>query len=267
MSEEPKENTEPENEKKAGFFSWWLILLLFIGLIAAYFFALGPLGNNSESVDAGIEEQADNTQTLGSIDVQKALAPRILGNESAPIVISEHSSLTCSHCGAFHKETFARFKEAYIDTGKAYLIFSDFPLNAPALHASMVARCVPEDRFFEFVQMLFEQQDDWAYDAGYLTFLKEKAGEYGLEGNAFKACVNNEEFRDGLLARLRAAGTQWKIQSTPSFVVNNKEVIPGAYGFEEFSQKIESIVGSSEVELSPSSLDEEPAEEVSRDIQ
>ena len=176
------------------------------------------------------------------IDVEAALSERVLGNPNAPVKISEHSSFTCGHCGKFHQQTFKAFKTAWIDTSKAYLVFSDFPLNAPALHASMVARCLPEENYFNFVQMLFETQSQWAYDVGYMNYLKTKAAENGLSAEGFKACLNSQELQEGILDRVRAAQAQWEISSTPSFVVNNTEVISGALSYADFNAALESAV-------------------------
>ena len=172
-------------------------------------------------------------------DLTAMLKPRILGNPNAPLKISEHASLTCSHCAHFHNDVFKDFKAEYIDSGKAYLVFSDFPLNAPALHGSMIARCVPEDRFFDFVGELFENQDTWAYDRQYLGYLKTKAADYGLDDAAFDRCINNTELRDGLTASIKAAQSQWNIQATPSFVINNQVTITGASDLTTFEKKVQ----------------------------
>lgn len=183
-------------------------------------------------------EDLDETAPIAQIDVAAALSDRVLGDTSAPVKISEHSSFTCGHCGAFHKTTFKALKSNYIDTGRAYLVFSDFPLNAPALHASMVARCLPHDRYFDFVQMLFETQDDWAYERNYMDRLQSKAADYGMDQASFKACIDNEDLREGILSRVQFAQTQWEINSTPSFVINNKTVLSGGRPIEEFDKAI-----------------------------
>ena len=69
----------------------------------------------------------------------------ILGNIDAPITMIEYASLSCPHCAAFHTKKLPIIKEEYIDTGKVRLIFRDFPLNLPALQASMVTHCVGEE--------------------------------------------------------------------------------------------------------------------------
>ncbi|MCF8496560.1 MAG: DsbA family protein [Alphaproteobacteria bacterium] len=235
------------SDKKAGLFSWWLVLLLLAGIGIAYFFALGPLSTQAppapgDSTSAVSSTETYEGQAVTHIDPKAALAERVLGDTSAPVRIAEHSSFSCGHCGNFHRNIFEAFKAAYIDTGKAYLVFSDFPLNAPALHASMLARCLPQDRYFDFVAGLFRDQEQWAYDANYLEILKAKAAENGLNADLFKECINNEEIRNGIISRMQAAGAQWNISSTPSFVVNNKVVVSGGSTIEEFSKNIDDAI-------------------------
>ncbi len=215
---------------------------------------------NVSSEEVVTVDESDDI-TVVNIDVDAALKDRILGNPDAPVKISEHASFTCGHCGQFHLKTFKSFKEAWIDTGKAYLVFSDFPLNAPALHASMVARCLPEDQYFDFVSMLFNTQSEWAYDVGYMNYLKTKAAEKGLNDEQFKACLNSKELQEGILARVRSAQSQWNIASTPSFVVNNEVLIEGALPFAEFDAAIKNAVDPKPPEEAPAEGAPPPAAE------
>jgi protein-disulfide isomerase len=234
------------------------VLLLCGGL---YIYSNGMSGDASDMAEqapaAGDATAATPEAVSAEFNLEAALSERVLGDTTAPLKISEHSSFTCGHCGAFHKETFKKFKEAYIDTGKAYLVFSDFPLNAPALHASMAARCIPQERYFDFVDVLYAEQDVWAYEVGYLTYLKQKSGEFGLSGEGFDACLKNEALQAGILERVKAAQTQWNISSTPSFVLNNKRTVSGAASFEEFSKVLDEELagGTTETpeEITPSS--------------
>src|SRR5512140_477856 len=60
------------------------------------------------------------------------LAEKTLGSPTAPVTMSEYSSLTCSHCGDFHVITLPLLKSTYIDTGRVKYVFRDFPLNEAA---------------------------------------------------------------------------------------------------------------------------------------
>lgn len=192
-----------------------------------------------QTISSPEQRPAYSGPPVTSVDVNAALSDRILGNPSAPVKISEHASLTCSHCGHFHRDTFDKLKQSYVDTGKAYLVYSDFPLGEPALKASMVARCLPQERYFDFIHMLFQTQDEWAFTEKYLDILKTKAGENGLTPEAFDACINNAEIKAGIENRMKAVAEQWKINSTPSFVINNKITISGAESYENFAKIID----------------------------
>lgn len=181
-----------------------------------------------------------------SIDLEKATTPRVLGSPDAPVTISEHSSFTCSHCGDFHRNTFKPLKEKYVDTGKVKIVFSDFPLNQPALHASMIARCLPEGRYFDFVQLLFETQENWAYERDYLKYLKQNSGLAGLDGATFDACLNNEELQNAILKGVEEAQAAHEIRSTPSFVLNGEQMIAGAINLEELSKSIDALLAEQE---------------------
>ena len=71
---------------------------------------------------------------------------RVLGKADAPITIIEYGSLTCPHCAEFDRETLPKIKAAWIDTGKAKLVFRGFPLNGLDLRAQALVHCAPPDK-------------------------------------------------------------------------------------------------------------------------
>ena len=188
----------------------------------------------TETVESEVNAGVVTEKGANTIDVEAALSERGIGNPDAPVVIKEFASLTCGHCGDFHRNVYKELKETYIDTGEVYLIMVDFPLNGPAVHGSMVARCLPEARYAGFMQLLFENQDKWAYDANYLNYLRQNAALAGLGSEAFNACINNEELRDGIMEARAEAQQQYSINSTPSFVVNEGAAFSGTRDFAYF---------------------------------
>lgn len=231
-------------------------LLVLVGAIFIYTQSM-----KTSAVDSSASQADDMADIVPlELDMETALKPRVLGDDSAPIKIAEHASFTCSHCGKFHKDTFEQLKAEYIDTGKAYLVFSDFPLNGPALHASMVGRCIAEDQYFDYVHQLFSEQEHWAYDSNYLEYLKAAAGAHGLSENDFRACLKNEDLREGLLTTMKAVQTQWNVRSTPSFVINNKAVISGALAYDAFKQEVENAVNGKQDSAADDVSSNEPIE-------
>jgi protein-disulfide isomerase len=147
-----------------------------------------------------------------------------LGSPDAPVTIVEYASMSCPHCANFHIDRLPWLKETYIDSGKVRLEFRDFPLNAPALWGAMAAHCMGPDRYFAFLDLLFQQQENWAFfeDAG--ARLKTLAKQAGMGGNEFDMCMANQSVQMAVLQSRQTGVSEHKVESTPSLVINGKLV-------------------------------------------
>lgn len=181
---------------------------------------------------------SDNAAPV-TIDVKAALAPRSLGSADAPVKIFEFSSLSCGHCAKFHHEILPQLEERYINTGEVQLIFSEFPLNLQALDGTMIARCMSADQYVPFTTVLFETMADWAYKEDYKDKLQALALKFGMDQPTFDACLASDGLRQNIISNMQAAGEQWKINATPSFLINNKTLITGARDIKTFAEAIE----------------------------
>ena len=170
--------------------------------------------------------------------VDDLLADRVLGDEAAPVLIVEYSSLTCPHCASFHEETLPEITKEYIDTGKVRLIFRDFPFGPRAKFASMIARCVDAGRYYGFLTVLFRDQEQWAGSAQFEADLRRLSRLAGLSEADFNACRENQALLEGIERKAAEAGEKYGIESTPSFIING-EKISGALPFEEFKTVID----------------------------
>lgn len=193
--------------------------------------------------------------------IRMMMGQRSVGNAEAPVKIIEYSSLTCSHCGAFHREHFEKIKAEFVDTGKAQFIFKEFPLNPPALDASMVLRCMPEDKFVNFMNLLFQEQDKWAYSDTYKDSLRQYAKLGGMSDEQFDSCLANTALKEAIIGDMKAGGDQYKVQSTPSFVVNNgQRVLVGNQPIEAFAEAINAAAAAPSTTM-PATTDTAPAAE------
>ena len=177
--------------------------------------------------------------------VEAMMGVRKLGSDEAPIKVVEYSSLTCGHCSSFHKDDFPVIKSKYIDTGKVQFIFKEFPLNKPALDASKVLRCMPEDKFIAFQGLLFSEQDKWAYQSDYLSPLKQNAKLAGLSDETIESCLGNKDLENRIIGDMKAGTEKFKIQSTPTFIINDgTRTIVGHQPITVFEESFNSILGS-----------------------
>lgn len=165
------------------------------------------------------------------------LPDMVLGKPDAPITIIEYASLTCSHCATFHKETLPRIKSEWIETGKAKLIYRDFPFDGWALGAAMLARCSGPDRYFAFLDTLFRTQEQWAGSKNPLEALRGIAKLGGMSEPQFNACINDQQMLQAIQARRMDAEKKLGVDSTPTFFIGDQK-ISGAQPYAEFDKAL-----------------------------
>jgi protein-disulfide isomerase len=157
-------------------------------------------------------------------DMQRLLTigkdERLLGNPNAPITIIEYASMTCPHCAHFADDVLPELKKKWIDTGKMKLVLRDFPLDDEAVHASMIARCAPPDRFYAFVDTFFADQDKWVAASDYQAALTRLAILGGMSKPEVDKCLADNTLENQILNSRLVAAKQLDVNATPTFFVN-----------------------------------------------
>jgi protein-disulfide isomerase len=162
-------------------------------------------------------------------------AERSLGSARAKVTAIECFSLSCSHCAAFAREALPELKAKWITPGRLRWVFYDMPTDLAALHAAMVARYLPAERYERFIDALFANQQRWAFGSGDpVQALWPFAGEAGMDRATFDGALADTGLRDWIVAQSMDAQTRWHIDSTPSFVIDGK-VYAGAMSAKEFA--------------------------------
>jgi protein-disulfide isomerase len=159
------------------------------------------------------------TETSASL-LQIGKSDRILGNPAAPVTIVEYASMSCPHCAHFAKDVLPALKKRWIDTGKAKLVFRDFPLDKLALQAAMVQRCAPSDRFFAFVDTFFADQQQWVLADDPKAAIARLAELGGMSNKDFDACMQNKAVENFILEERLAAAKALGVDATPTFFIN-----------------------------------------------
>ncbi len=170
--------------------------------------------------------------------VEDAMADKVMGRNDAPVTIIEYSSLSCPHCASFHSDTLPMIKKTYIDSGKARLIYRDYPLGGLALAAAMMARCAGTKRYFGFIELLYRNQENWSRSKNPRAELARIALFGGMGEKEFDACLKNEPLMNAIRSRAQADGKKHGIDSTPTFLIEGKK-ISGTYPFDHFKKIID----------------------------
>ena len=130
--------------------------------------------------------------------------------------------------------------KAYIETGKAKLVFRDFPLDGLALRASMMARCAPTDRYFKYIDALYKTQSTWATDSDPLVALARVGKLGGMNQTDFDACMKDEDLFNGILRSRQVASVEFSVEGTPTFIINGKKMTQQAT-FEAFDSILKKL--------------------------
>ena len=174
------------------------------------------------------------------VDTLEAGSPKTLGDSNAPIKMIEFASLTCGHCAKFHKEVIPLLKRKYIDEGKIYFTYNDFPLDKFALKASIIARC-SGDKFFGFLDVFYKKQKDWTRTKDPLKSLLKMAKIGGVKDEDIKVCLGNKSIEDNLLKDRLKFSKKYEITATPTIILNGSKY-EGDLTFEALELKINSLL-------------------------
>jgi protein-disulfide isomerase len=150
--------------------------------------------------------------------------------EGAKVTVIEYASVTCHVCAAWHKENWAAFKAAYVDTNKVRFVFRELPTGPVnvAVAGFMIARCAGDDKYFDVVHNILLSQDEWQAGVNPRDTLFRIGNGAGLNNQQIETCIKDPENIKAAEARARASQAA-DIEGTPTFLVNGVKVIsPGS---------------------------------------
>ncbi len=178
------------------------------------------------------------SQTAAAADLSYPI-DQVLGKPDAPITVIEYASTTCSHCATFHKSTLPKFKSEWIETGKAKLIYRDFPTGPRGLSvgASMIAHCAGPDRYFGLLALIMEQQEKWMGSANPLVELKKLAKLAGMGEDKVDDCLKRQDLANAINERAKDGNEKLGIESTPTLIIAGK-VVPGAIPYDQLDKAL-----------------------------
>jgi protein-disulfide isomerase len=182
------------------------------------------LATAAPAIFAGLSPGTAVADSHGAALAQKLLAAvpphgeRTIGDPKAPVTMIEYASATCPHCAEFHLKVWPGLKQDYVDAGKVLFVFREFPTDQLALGAFMLARCVPESRYFETIDLMFLQQRFWTKNPKPELFGIVR--EMGLSEGDAEACIKRQDLATNIKSVLKMANTEFGVKGTPTFFVN-----------------------------------------------
>ena len=164
------------------------------------------------------------------------------GKEDAKVIVKVFSSLTCPACANFHSKIYYELKKDFIDNGLVKFEHHPFPLDLAALNAEIILRCnVDSVLRFEFLNKIYEKQQIWAVgsDINKINDSIKKIGlEFDLVNEKMNDCLKNDKFQDEILNQRIDAQKKYKINSTPTILINEKKYLD-KIDYKQFKKAIE----------------------------
>lgn len=229
-------NLEKQNDK----FKWIaisvvcaLFLVLFAGVIL-----VAKNKNKPQNANGSVAIADDGHVRM--LDAKgKDDASRSAEKAKKAVTLVEYGDFQCPACKAYHpvvKELLA----AYPDQLK--LVFKNFPLTTlhpNAMNAAIAAEAsAKQDKYFEFTDILYDHQEEWAGLPDPSQKFNEYAKSLGMDVKKFDSDQKDPEIPK-LIETHRSEGTNNGVLGTPTFFIDGKKIDNPA-NLEDFKKVISS---------------------------
>ena len=169
-----------------------------------------------------------------------------IGDKNAKVVLIEYAAPVCPHCAHFNEAFFPDIKKKYIDTGKVFYVFRVFPIRPGDGPAQKLALCLPADKFFPFIDLLFRNQAKWDADEyqgadlhGGLLLMAKMAG---MSADQADQCMASTKEDDRINKVASEGEARYAIPSTPTFIING--VPHSQLAFEDVSKTLDQALAA-----------------------
>ncbi|BAV65711.1 thioredoxin domain-containing protein [Sphingobium cloacae] len=166
----------------------------------------------------------------------------VMGNPNAKLKLVEFASFTCSHCRDFSAEASEEIRNM-VNSGKMSYELRTFVRDPIDVSTALLAGCGGKDVFYPLAEQFFANQNamfektqamgDGAYQQlmsappaqrfgrlaqalGLVDFAKQR----GISEDQAKQCLADTAHAEKLAKGVQAASAQYKIEGTPSFLIN-----------------------------------------------
>jgi protein-disulfide isomerase len=209
-----------------------VVILAIAGIAYAY--------NVMDSGSAGGSTASGPGFTLVSTD-------KTMGNPKAKVVLIEYGAPSCSICAYFFQNEFPKLKQNYIDTGKIFYVFRVFPLRELDGDSEKMARCLPEDKYFTFIDQLWRNQPKWD-NAEYPGItdahaaLVQQGRIAGMTSEQVDQCINNKNEDDRINKVAAEAEQRYSINATPTFILDGTPLSAGSVPYDQLSKDLDAEI-------------------------
>lgn len=171
----------------------------------------------------------------------------IKGNPDATVTLVEYSDLQCPACATF-QPALNEVMALYGDNLRFEYKHFPLPIHPQAVPAAVAAEAAGQQgKFFEFHDLLFENQQTWSQSANARTFFLQYAEQLELDMDMFRRHMNASLLRDYVQNQFNE-GRQLGITGTPTFFLNGERM--QIQTFQDFMDQIGAAVTGEQMPVS-----------------
>ncbi len=172
------------------------------------------------------------------------LAPtdRTMGNKDAKVVLIEYAAPSCPFCARFNEMVLPEIKQKYVDSGKVLFVFRVFPIRPDDGAVEKIARCLPEDKYFQFIDLAFRNHPLWNPEFGVTDThggLVRLGRMAGLGAEQVDKCIANSAEEDRINEVSAEAERLYAVNSTPTLILNGTNIGVGGGSVAELSKLLD----------------------------
>ncbi len=172
--------------------------------------------------------KTEQEQSAAQVDPVQLVADasKSVGSESAPVTIVEFSDFQCPAC----KSSQSLLKQLLSQKGESIrMVYKHFPLTDIHPNAQLAAQAAEAaqgmGKFWEFHDVLFEKQDEWAKITDKKTLINQfatYAENLKLDKRQFLERIESQTSIQAV-KKDQELGTSVKVEGTPTFFVNGQK--------------------------------------------
>ncbi len=151
-------------------------------------------------------------------------AARSKGDTTAGLWISEYLDFQCEDCRKAH-EVIKAYLTNYPSEIYYQVRFLPLSVHVHAWVTALGAECAARQKaYWEYEALLFEKQPEWTESQDARPFLLDYAAQVGLDVKKWQACTEDPS-TEKTLSEEKDKANLLGLKSTPTFFINNKEII------------------------------------------
>lgn len=234
------ENTAPQTSSPA-----WLLpasIMVAAVLISGSLIYMTHSAPSTDTTDTTAGDEPSVTVTAPTSEERDA----ILGDPNAKISIVGYADFQCPFCAQYHDQVETELRRAYVETGKAKIVYRHLAFLGPeSVAAAAASECAKDqNKFWEFHDALLaaEMTDGKEHNGNLNKALFVKiAKDLKLDEAKFASCVDADTHVAFVEKQTEEASAKYGVRSTPTIFVNDQKV-EGAYPLSTFVALIDGML-------------------------